>query len=47
MLKIERGVANGKTVAYLVRLGPLASAEEAQKRCSALRKSGFDCVVQY
>jgi tetratricopeptide (TPR) repeat protein len=47
MLKIERGVANGKTVAYLVRLGPLASAEEAQKRCSALHKSGFDCVVQY
>jgi cell division septation protein DedD len=47
MLKVERGVADGKTVAYLVRLGPFADADQAQQRCSALRRSGFDCVVQY
>ena len=47
MLKIERGVADGKTVAYLVRLGPFADANQAQQHCSALRRSGFDCVVQY
>jgi tetratricopeptide (TPR) repeat protein len=47
MLKIERGVADGMTVAYLVRLGPFADADQAQQRCSALRRSGFDCVVQY
>ncbi len=47
MLKIERGVADGKTVAYLVRLGPFANVDQAQQRCSALHRTGFDCVVQY
>lgn len=48
MLKIERGVApDGKTVAYLVRLGPFADADQAQKRCFSLRRTGYDCVVQY
>ncbi len=47
MLKIERGVADGKTVAYLVRLGPFANADQAQQRCSSLRRTGYDCVVQY
>ena len=47
MLKIVQGVAENKPPVYLVRLGPFASADEAQKRCSSLRKSGFDCVVQY
>ena len=47
MLKIERGVANGKMVAYLVRLGPFANVDQAQQRCSALHRTGFDCVVQY
>jgi len=47
MLKIVQGVAENKPPIYLVRLGPFASADEAQKRCSSLRKSGFDCVVQY
>jgi tetratricopeptide (TPR) repeat protein len=47
MLKIVQGVAENKPPVYLVRLGPFATADEAQKRCSALRKSGYDCVVQY
>lgn len=47
MLKIERGIADGKTVAYLVRLGPFANADQAQQRCSSLRRTGYDCVVQY
>ena len=48
MLKIERGVApDGKTVAYFVRLGPYADADQAQKRCFSLRRTGYDCVVQY
>jgi tetratricopeptide (TPR) repeat protein len=47
MLKIVQGVAENKPPVYLVRLGPFATADEAQRRCSALRKSGYDCVVQY
>lgn len=48
MLKVEKGVGpDGKLVAYLVRLGPYATPEQAQLRCSALRRSGYDCVVQY
>ena len=47
MLKIVQGVAENKPPVYLVRLGPFATADEAQKRCSALRKTGYDCVVQY
>jgi len=47
MLKIERAVAENKAPVFLVRLGPFADADQAQKRCSALRKGGFDCVVQY
>lgn len=47
MLKIVQGVAENKPPVYLVRLGPFANADEGQKRCSSLRKSGYDCVVQY
>ncbi len=47
MLRIERAVAENKGPVFLVRLGPFASADEAQQRCSALRRGGFDCVVQY
>jgi hypothetical protein len=47
MLKIERAVSETKEPVFLVRLGPFANADQAQHRCSALRRSGFDCVVQY
>jgi len=47
MLRIVQGIAENKPPVYLVRLGPFADADQAQKRCSSLRKSGFDCVVQY
>jgi tetratricopeptide (TPR) repeat protein len=47
MLKIVQGVAENRPPIYLVRLGPFANADEAKKRCSSLRKSGYDCVVQY
>jgi tetratricopeptide (TPR) repeat protein len=47
MLRIERAVSQTKEPVFLVRLGPFANADQAQKRCSALRKGGFDCVVQY
>jgi cell division septation protein DedD len=47
MLKILKGVAENKPPVYLVQLGPFADADQAQKRCSSLHKSGFDCVVQY
>ena len=47
MLKIVPTVTANKDKVYLVRLGPFADADQAQKRCSSLRKSGFDCVVQY
>jgi hypothetical protein len=47
MLKIERAVAENKQPVFLVRLGPFANVEQAQHRCSALRRGGFDCVVQY
>jgi len=47
MLKIVPALTANKEKVYLVRLGPFADADQAQKRCSSLRKTGFDCVVQY
>jgi cell division septation protein DedD len=45
-LKVSATQAENQEMAYRVRLGPYANAEEPQRVCSSLRAAGYECLVE-